>query len=105
MTSAPSLAAVFSVAARLPVPLSLPSTTMILQYGQAAEIIDTSSVASMSQPVPTAEGGSGADLPRWLTTRKQPLATVQGGRPNCLRYTARYWASFGVSKAIDTATV
>src|SRR5215471_3572153 len=75
------------------------------QWGQAAEIMETSRDASRSQPVCTEDGGSGPALPSWLTSRKQPLATVHGGRPNCLRYTARKCASPGVWKAIETATV
>ena len=85
MTWAPSRAAVRSVTARLPVLLLLPSTTRILQRGQATEIIDTSSVVSRSQPVCRPERGSGEALPSWLTMRRQPLAIVQGGNPKNAR--------------------
>ena len=84
MTWAPSRAAVRSVAARSGEVSLLPSTTRMWQRGQATEIIDTSRVTSRSQPVPTADG-AGLVPPCWLTWRKQPLATVHGGSPNCLR--------------------
>src|SRR5919108_1416488 len=105
MTPAPSRAAVFSVAARSLIDGLSPSTTRILQCGQATEIIDTSRVASRSQPVCTPESGSGDLRPRWLTTRRQPLDSVHGGSPKKLRYAARYCQIRGVSNAIDTATV
>ncbi|HET7016310.1 MAG TPA: hypothetical protein VFI65_20475 [Streptosporangiaceae bacterium] len=58
MIWAPIAAAVSSVLARLAKLGDFASTTRILQCGQAAEIIETSSVASTSQPVFTPETGS-----------------------------------------------
>ena len=63
----------------------LASTTRILQYGQAVEIIDTSSVASTSQPLPRLDGAAGVALPFWLTMRRQPLGWPHGGSPKCAR--------------------
>ena len=53
------------------------------QFGQIAETMSTSSEISPAQPVSAV--GSGLVAPFWLTFRKQPLAVVQAGRPNCER--------------------
>ncbi len=76
----------------------VPSTTMILQSGHAADTIDTSRVSSTPQPVGSGLGNGDA-LPCWFTMRRHPLAVVHGGSPYCLRYTARSDARCGVLKA------
>ena len=55
------------------------STSRILQSGQTAETMSTSSEISPAQP---ASGlGSGLAAPFWFTLRKQPFWVVHGGRP------------------------
>src|SRR5262252_10541974 len=90
--------AVFSAAARSANVGILPSTTTILQSGQAADTIDTSSVSSTPQPSGSALG-NGDGLPCWLTIRRQPLAVVHGGSPYSFRYTPRSDARCGVLNA------
>src|SRR5215831_1584022 len=82
----------------------VPSTTMILQSGHAAETIETSRVSSTPHPNGSALG-NGDGLPCWLTIRRHPLAVVHGGSPYCLRYVARSDARCGVLKASTIATV
>lgn len=60
------------------------STRRILQLGQAALTMSRSSAISWPQPQPASAAG-GVVLPRWFTLRKQPLAVVQAGSPNCER--------------------
>src|SRR5258705_9404061 len=73
------------------------------QLGQIAETMSTSSEISPAQPVSGA--GSGLAAPFWLTFLKQPLAVVQAGSPNCVRYWARSDSAFGSSCASTIATV
>src|SRR5205085_465124 len=78
-------------------------TSRIVQSGQTAEPRSTSSEISPAQP---ASGlGSGLAAPFWFTLRKQPLAVVQAGRPNCDRYVARSDSALGSSMASTMATV
>jgi hypothetical protein len=61
----------------------LTSTRRILRFGQIADTMSTSSEISPAQL--GSDAGSGLAAPFWLTLRKQPLAVVQAGRPNCDR--------------------
>src|SRR6266487_4311827 len=61
-----------------------------------------SRLISSAQPV---SGGGRLPPPAWLTFVKQPLATVQAGRPYWAGFTARSAAAFGSSKASTIATV
>src|SRR3954451_19239162 len=88
---------------RLVVVGQVASTSRILQSGQVAETMSRSSEISPAQPV-SALGNEVVD-PVWLTFVKQPFATVQAGRPYCVRYAARSEAAFGSSYASTIATV
>ena len=81
ITCAPSRAAVFSAVARLATPSFLASTTRILQCGQTADTIETSSMVSTSHPEGTADAGSGPALPFWLTTRRHPVDSLHAPSP------------------------
>jgi hypothetical protein len=59
------------------------STRRMLHSGQAALTMSRSSEISTPQPV--LPPGSGLDAPDSFTVLKQPLAVVQGGRPNVER--------------------
>src|SRR5512146_3165294 len=73
----------------------------MLQLGQTADTMSTSSAISPAQPASAT--GSGLAAPFWLTFLKQPLAVVQAGRPNCDRYAPRSDSAFGLSYASTMA--
>ena len=75
----------------------------MLQFGQIADTMSRSSDSSPAQPASLA--GNGLVAPFWFTIRRQPLATVQAGRPNWLRYMARSAAAVGSLLASTIATV
>ena len=58
----------------------LACTMMMWQLGHRAETASRSSDSSSTQSEP-ALAGSGDEPPFWLTSVKQPLVTVQAGRP------------------------
>src|SRR6266545_7680403 len=80
---APRFTAVLIAVNRSLVRLVVASTSRIWQLGQTAETIWMSREISAAQPALGA--GSGPARPFWFTLRKQPLAVVHGGRPNCAR--------------------
>src|SRR5215831_9425424 len=98
MNFAPSATAVFTEAPRFARLLSFASTSRMLQFGQIADTMSTSS--DISSPQPTSVAGSGLAWPFWFTFVK-----FAGGRPNVERYVARSDATFGSSNASTIATV
>src|SRR2546426_11656721 len=100
--SAPRRAAVFT-----DLPMSTndgvsASTSRILHRGQEAETAWTSNAISTPQPG-SAKGG--ADPPRWLTLRKQPVDEPHGGNPHARRYAVRSDSTLGLSNASTIPTV
>ena len=102
---APSETAAFTPVPRSLISALFASTRMMRQFGHVADTMSRSRDSSSSQPVWPAARGSGLALPSWLTLRKQPLATVHGGRWYWERYSPRSDAAFGSSKASTIATV
>src|SRR5215475_648239 len=102
MAFAPRAAARFSAVPRFAKELVFASTSRMWQPGQMAETMSRSSEISSAQPGSTR---GYLFLPFWSTLRKQPLAVVQAGRPNCDRYTPRSASAVGSSNASTIATV
>src|SRR5260221_431315 len=71
----------------------LASTSSSLQLRHIALTMSRSSADSSSHP--RFEAGKLLVVPVWFTFRKQPLAVVHAGNPNCARYTARSASAFG----------
>ena len=83
-TASTPWATAVSTAASMSVMLAeFASTITIEQFGQMAEIICTSRVASAAPSTSVCAGRVFA--PSWLTIREQPLAVVHGGSPNADR--------------------
>src|SRR3954451_7006535 len=72
------------------------------QPGQMADAMSTSREISSAQPVSV---GGRLLPPVWLTFLKQPLAVVQAGSPNWLRYTPRSASAVGSLNASTIAMV
>ncbi len=100
---APSRAAVSTLAARSASELELAATRTILQLWQIPWTVSTLSAASTGQSPLAA--GSGPECPAWLTTRRQRLATLQRGKPNCALNRWRSRAIVGPPYGSTTATV
>ena len=83
---APSVAAVLLATKMALLSVSADSMTRILQLGQTALTMSTSSAVSTAQSVSAA--GRLLD-PSWATLRKQPFAIVHAGRLYFERYAAR----------------
>ena len=83
MATTPAIAAaVLTAAPRFAKEVLLASTSRMLQSGHVAETMSRSSEISCAQP-PFVRG---YDVPpRWSILRKQPLAVVHAGSPNCAR--------------------
>src|SRR5580692_9026529 len=99
-----ALDAVRSAVARSDIEAEFASTSTIEQLGQIPETMSRSSDSSSSQPPLESDFGS-LLVPYSLTIFRQPLAVVQAGRPNFVRYRARSLAAFGSLKASTTAMV
>ena len=84
----------FSAVPRSPLPLELASTRMILQLWQTECTVSTSRLSSTDHPL-LSLAGSGVALPDWLTTRRQPLPSLQVGRPYCESKVCRSALMFG----------
>src|SRR5215467_7964241 len=70
----------------------------MLQFGQIADTMSTSS--DSSSPQPTLVAGSGLAWPFWFT-----FVNLAAGRPNVDRYVARSDCTFGLSNASTMPTV
>src|SRR5215472_10292462 len=77
-----------------------------LQFGHAELAMSRSSAVSTVQSSWTVgSGGRGEVCPIWFTILRQPLAVVQAGRPNWLRYVARSLSAFLYPNASTIAIV
>src|SRR5437879_1913054 len=105
LTAFAPCATAWSTAASRSVVLSLlASTSTILQSGQVADTISTSSAISGAHE-PLAGAGAGYTvLPFCAILRKQPLAVVHAPSPKSLRYAARSVSTFGLSHASTIPT-